>query len=62
MDIRDMIAKMGGLNAATLKKMLPLVAMLVASDMAKQRGAANARRSSSGGNVLEDILQRMGQR
>ena len=51
-----------GLNTATLKKMLPLVAMMVASYMAKHRGAANERPGLSGGNALDAILQRMAPR
>ena len=45
-------ASQSGLDPALLKKMLPLLAMLVAGYMAKQRGAgADAQPSSAGGGL-----------
>jgi hypothetical protein len=46
-----------GLDPALLKKMLPMLAMLVAGYLAKQRGAgAGAQPSSTGGGGLGDLL------
>lgn len=40
-----------GLDSSTLKKMLPMVAMMVTGYMAKQRTPAGAAQSSGGGNL-----------
>jgi hypothetical protein len=45
-----------GLDPSLLKKMLPMLAMLVAGYMAKQRGAGAAAEPSSGGGGLGSIL------
>ena len=45
-----------GLDPSTLKRMLPMLAMLVAGFMAKQRGAGAAAPSSGGGGGLGSIL------
>jgi hypothetical protein len=45
-----------GLDPSLLKKMLPMLAMLVAGYMAKQRGAGAAAAPSSGGGGLGSIL------
>ena len=45
-------AAQSGLDPSLLKKMLPMLAMMVAGYMAKQRG----------GNPLEGMLEKMGQR
>ena len=48
-------ATSSGLDPSLLKKMLPMLAMLVAGDMAKQGGAA-AGAPASGGGVLGSLL------
>jgi hypothetical protein len=48
-------ASQSGLDPSLLKKMLPMVAMLVTGYMAKQRSAAGAEQASSGGG-LGDLL------
>lgn len=45
-----------GLDPALLKKMLPILAMLVAGYMAKQRGGGGATASTGGGGLLGGIL------
>ena len=45
-----------GLDPSTLKRMLPMLAMLVAGFMAKQRGADAATQSSGGGGGLGGLL------
>jgi hypothetical protein len=45
-----------GLDTTMLKKMLPIVAMMIAGYMAKQKGGRG------GGNVLSDVLRKMAQR
>lgn len=53
---QDAAAK-SGLDAGLLKKMLPMLAMLVAGFMAKQQGAGAARQTSpAGGGGLGDLL------
>ena len=49
-------ASQSGLDAGVLKKMLPMLAMLVAGYMAKQRGAGAAAQPSQGGGGLGSIL------
>ena len=49
-------ASRSGLDPSLLKKMLPMLAMLVAGYMAKQRGAGAAAEPSSGGGGLGSIL------
>lgn len=49
-------ASQSGLDSSLLKKMLPMLAMLVAGYMAKQRSAANPVRPSPGGGGLGDVL------
>ena len=44
-------ASQSGLDSTLLKKMLPMLAMLVAGYMAKQRGAGNAARPSPAGGL-----------
>jgi hypothetical protein len=48
-------ASQSGLDPSLLKKMLPMLAMLVTGYMAKQRSAAGAEQASSGGG-LGDLL------
>lgn len=45
-----------GLDASVLKKMLPMLAMLVAGYMAKQRGAGAAAQASPGAGGLGSVL------
>ncbi|MHB0971419.1 MAG: DUF937 domain-containing protein [Thermoanaerobaculia bacterium] len=45
-----------GLDPALLKKMLPILAMLVAGYMAKQRGGVTSQPSGGGGGLLGGIL------
>jgi hypothetical protein len=50
-------ASQSGLDPALLKKMLPMLAMLVAADMAKQGDArAAAQPSPAGGGLLGSLL------
>jgi hypothetical protein len=49
-------AAQSGLNPALLKKMLPIVAMLVAGYMARQRGAREGVQSSGLGGLLGGLL------
>lgn len=49
-------ASRSGLDPSLLKKMLPMLAMLVAGFMAKQGGGAQAERASPGGAGLGDLL------
>ena len=51
-------ADKSGLDASTLKKMLPIVAMMVAGYMAKQNGGAGMQQGSSGG--LGGMLGKLG--
>ena len=66
-------ASQTGLDTSLLKKMLPMVAMLITGYMARQAGRGSAAPSSGGlggllgglfggssGNVLDDILRRAG--
>lgn len=50
-------ASRSGLSADLLKKMLPMVAMLVAGYMAKQRGGAAPSQSGGLGGLLGGLLQ-----
>jgi len=73
--VADNAASQSGLEPSLLKKMLPMLAMLVAGHMAKQRGASQATPAPSGGiggllggllggqaggNPLDDILRKAG--
>lgn len=49
-------ASQSGLDPSLLKKMLPMVAMLVAGYMAKQGSAASPAQASSAGGGLGDLL------
>src|SRR6187200_3144049 len=49
-------ASQSGLDPALLKKMLPMVAMLVAGYMAKQRSAASPAQTSPGSGGIGDLL------
>jgi hypothetical protein len=49
-------ASQSGLDATLLKKMLPMLAMLVAGYMAKQQGAGDAAQPSSAGGGLGGLL------
>lgn len=49
-------ASQSGLSPDLLKKMLPMLAMLVAGYMAKQGGGAQAQAAPSGGGGLGDLL------
>ena len=49
-------ASQSGLDSGLLKKMLPMLAMLVAGYMAKQQGAGAAGQPSPGGGGLGDLL------
>jgi hypothetical protein len=49
-------ASKSGLDASVLKKMLPMLAMLVAGYMAKQRGTSAAAEPSAGGGGLGGLL------
>jgi hypothetical protein len=49
-------ASQSGLSPELLKKMLPMLAMLVAGYMAKQGGGAQAQAAPSGGGGLGDLL------
>jgi len=49
-------AAQSGQDPSMLKKMLPMLAMLVAGYMAKQRGAGGAKFSADGGAGLSDAL------
>jgi hypothetical protein len=49
-------ASQSGLDPGVLKKMLPMVAMLVAGYMAKQRTAGAGAQAPSGGGGLGDLL------
>ena len=49
-------ASQSGLEPSLLKKMLPVLAMLVAGYMAKQRGAGNVAQPSPRGGGLGDLL------
>jgi hypothetical protein len=49
-------ATRSGLDPGLLKRMLPMLAMLVAGYMAKQRGAGAAAPASQGGGGLGDLL------
>lgn len=49
-------AATSGLSAETLKKMLPVLAMLVGGYLSSQAGGASASSASSGGGVLGNIL------
>jgi hypothetical protein len=49
-------ASQSGLDPGVLKRMLPMLAMLVAGYMAKQRGAESAATASSGGGGFGNIL------
>jgi hypothetical protein len=50
-------AAKSGLDPSTLKKMLPMLAMLVAGYMAKQQGGGSAAQASpSGGGILGGLL------
>lgn len=49
-------ASQSGLNTDVLKKMLPMLAMMVAGYMAKQRGTGTATRSAGAGGVLGGLL------
>jgi hypothetical protein len=56
-------ASQSGLDASVLKKMLPLLAMLVTGFMAKQQGGAAAQKPSAGGGLgglLGGLLGRRG--
>jgi hypothetical protein len=59
-DVSRAVAQQGasrtGLDPGLLKKMLPMLAMLVAGYMAKQRGAGAAARPSQTGGGLGDLL------
>jgi hypothetical protein len=67
-------ASQSGLDTSLLKKMLPMVAMLITGYMARQAGRRSASPASGGlggllggllggsGNVLDDILRRAGRR
>ncbi|HEX5605935.1 MAG TPA: DUF937 domain-containing protein [Candidatus Binatia bacterium] len=50
------VASQSGLEPSLLKKMLPMVAMLVAGYMAKQRSAAGPEQPSRAGGGLGDLL------
>jgi hypothetical protein len=52
---QDAAAK-SGLNPSILKKMLPILAMLVAGYMAKQHGGSPGAQSQGGGGVLGGLL------
>jgi hypothetical protein len=49
-------ASRSGLDTALLKRMLPMLAMLVAGYMAKQRGAGTAAQQPPAGGVLGKVL------
>ena len=49
-------ASQSGLDPSLLKRMLPMLAMLVAGYMAKQRGAGDAAQPSQAGGGLGDML------
>ena len=49
-------APQAGLDPGILKKMLPMLAMLVAGYMAKQRGAGSEAQASTGGGGLGGLL------
>jgi hypothetical protein len=49
-------ASKSGLDASVLKKMLPMLAMLLAGYMAKQRGTSAAAEPSAGGGGLGGLL------
>ncbi len=52
-------AQRSGLDPSLLKKMLPMLAMLVAGFMARQRGSGNAAQASPGGGGLGGMIGSM---
>ncbi len=54
--VANSAAARSGLDAGLLKKMLPMLAMMVAGYLAKQRGAATQQRSGGLGSLLGGLL------
>jgi hypothetical protein len=54
--VAENAASQSGLDSSVLKKMLPMLAMLVAGYMAKQRGGGPVAQPSSSGGGLGDML------
>jgi hypothetical protein len=54
--VAENAASQSGLDSSMLKKMLPMLAMLVAGYMAKQRGGGHAAQPSSSGGGLGAVL------
>jgi hypothetical protein len=54
--VADNAASQTGLDASVLRKMLPLLAMLAAGYMARERSGAGAARAGAGGGGLGGLL------
>lgn len=54
--VAENAASQSGLDSSVLKKMLPMLAMLVAGYMAKQRGSGPAAQASPSADGLGDVL------